>query len=191
MRGKRSHMNGDVTVRDVVAREYVGVSEADGVLETVELLVAEEVGCAVVLRGSDPVGLLTQRDVLELLADGGDPSSATVESAMTPDPDVVGPDHTVAEAADILSAADAHRLLVLDGDDVVGVLSERDLLAAATIQPEASGLADEQAQTESAAAATASSDGYSSQSICEACGALTRELADVNGQLLCSGCRDI
>lgn len=184
-------MNGDVTVRDVMAREYVGVSEADGVLETVELLLAESADSAVVLRGRDSVGLLTQRDVLELLAEGGDPMSATVEEAMTAEPDVVGPDHTIAEAADILSAADTHRLLVLDGDDVVGVLTEHDLLAAATIEPETSGLAEEPATMDAATATVEGDDGYSAQSICEGCGALTRELADVNGQLLCADCRDI
>lgn len=184
-------MNGDVTVRDVIAREYVGVSEADGVLETVELLLAEGTDCAVVLRGSDPVGLLTQRNVLELLATGGDPATATVEEVMTAEPTVVGPDHTLAEAADILSAADTHRLLVLDGDDVVGILTEHDLLAAATIEPETSGLAEDSTVAEATAMTAENSGGYSSQSICEGCGALTRELADVNGQLLCADCRDI
>ena len=189
-------MNGDVTVRDVMAREYVGVSEADGVLETVELLLEEDTSCAVVLRGSDAVGLLTQRDVLRLLVEGGDPMRATVEEAMTDNPDVVGPDHTIAEAADTLSAADTHRLLVLDGDEVVGVLTERDLLAAATIEPEASGFEEappamEVEAAEVTATTAEAGGGYSSQSICEGCGALTRELVDVNGQHLCADCRDI
>lgn len=180
-------MNGDVTVRDVVAPEYVGVSESDAVLETVRLLLEEGTATAVVLRGSDPVGLLTERDVLELLAGGGDPAETPVEAVMTPDPPSVGPDHTVAEAADLVSAVDVDRLLVLDGGEVLGVLTGADLLAAATIEP-----TDE--PTRSVAATTAAGaaiEGYSTQSICETCGALTRELADVNGQLLCADCRDI
>lgn len=180
-------MNGDVTVRDVMAREYVGVSEADGVLETIELLLDEDAGCAVVLRGRDPVGLLTQRDVLELLSGEGDPTTATVADAMTPDPDAVDASSTVTAAADALSAAETHRLLVRDGDEVVGVLTERDLLVATTTEPTSSPTAEAAVADPGEAAA----DGYASQSICEACGALTRDLADVDGQLLCPDCRNI
>ena len=52
-------MNENVTVREVMEREFVGVSESDGVLETSELLLREGSDLAVVLRGSEPVGVVT------------------------------------------------------------------------------------------------------------------------------------
>jgi CBS domain-containing protein len=181
-------MNGDVTVRDVMAREYVGVSESDPVLDTVALLLEEAEECAVVLRGSEPVGLFTERDVLELLVDGQDPDGTSVGEAMTPAPDTVSPDYTVSEAANIVSAGDARRLLVVEEGEVLGVLTEHDLLEAATIEQVSAS-----AEPTETAVAVGESQGqeYSAQSICEACGALTRDLADVNGQLLCANCRDI
>lgn len=181
-------MNSDVTVRDVMEREYVGVSESDPVIDTVALLLEEDEESAVVLRGSEPVGLFTERDVLELLRDGRDPDRTPVGEAMTPAPDTVSPDFTVSEAADVMSAGDARRLLVVEEGAVLGVLSEHDLLEVVTIEQ----VATSAEPTETAVAVEAGQgQEYSAQSICEACGALTRDLADVNGQLLCANCRDI
>lgn len=175
-------MNGDVLVRDVMTREFVGASEGDGILETVGLMLTEDAESAIVLRGSEPVGLLTQRDVLALLVDGGDPSATTVGEVMSDDPRRVEPETPIDTAATRLSGNQTRPLVVCE-DDVVGLLTERDLLAAATIEPAPQSAPEVSAQT------TAGT--YSSQSICEACGSLTRDLVDVNGQLLCTDCRDM
>jgi len=185
-------MNSDVAVRDVVEREYVGVSESDPVLDTVALLLEEDTETAVVLRGSDSVGVLTQRDVLELLVDGGPPARTPVSEVMTPDITTVGADHTISEAADIMSAGDVRRLLVVEHGEVLGVLSDHDLLTTATIeQVPANAPPDTTVEVEADVETMAGSRAYSSQGICGACGSLTRTLADVNGQLLCVDCRDI
>lgn len=82
---KRSHMdtNADMTVQEVMNREYVAASEPDALVETVELLLREDAESAVVQRGHTPVGVLTQRDVLAALVEGPPPSEATVAEAMT------------------------------------------------------------------------------------------------------------
>lgn len=192
-------MREEATVRDVMTQEFVGVSESDQVLETVELLVEEAERSAVVLRGADPVGLLTAGTVLESLADGDDPRETVVSDVMRVDPPTVAPDHTVGEAADTMSAVGGRSLLVLEDGSPAGLLTERDLLAASRLSantdtppgPEptvqTSPVGDVQAEGSSGDEAAA----YSAQGICEACGALTRELADVNGQLLCIDCRDV
>jgi CBS domain-containing protein len=176
-------MNDALTVRDVLPREFVGVSESDPVLETVELLLEERVESAVVLRGSEPVGVLTERDVLSLLVEGSDPATTPVGEVMTPAPETIEDDATVAEAADRLSTANSRRLLVRHEDEVVGVLSEHDLLPATTLKGTAEPVV--------ATAGDGGSEAYSTQSICEGCGALTRNLVDVSGQLLCADCRDV
>lgn len=175
-------MNGDVTVSDVMTREFVGASESDGVLDTVALMLEERVDCAVVLRGADPVGLLGERDVLRLLVDGGDPAATAVADVMSPDPGRIDPEASVEAAAERLSTLDARRLIVWS-DGVAGLLTERDLVAAATIEPAPEPMPD--------VASAAGGGTYSSQSICETCGSLTRDLVDIHGQLLCPDCRDV
>ena len=87
-------MNTEVSVREVMDREYVGATESDSLVDTVELLLREDAETAVVLRGSEPVGVLTERDVLAVLVDGPDPETATVGDALTESIPTVSPENS-------------------------------------------------------------------------------------------------
>ncbi len=186
-------MNGDVTVREAMSREFVGVSEGDGVVAASELLVEEDRPAAVVLRGQRPVGLLTRADVLSLVASGTDVADATVADAMTSTVPSVSPDQSVADAAELLFTHSTGQLVVEgEGDGPLGVLTRGDVVATTTL----STAADETTATRAAATASVqggrgNGDTFSEQGICERCESLADSLASVNGQLLCPDCRDV
>lgn len=196
-------MNENVTVREVMEREFVGVSESDGVLETTELLLREDADLAVVLRGTDPIGVVTDRDVLSHVVAGKDTTTATVEDVMTETVPTVRADETLPEARDQMSSWSTSWLVVSDGGEPDGIVTEHDILATSVIGSEAAATEHEtrertvQAQmTATASNVTANSesatdDAFDEQGICEKCGSLARELSSFNGQLLCADCRDI
>lgn len=186
-------MNVELTVRDAMSHEFVGVSESDDVRGTVQLMLEEGVDCAVVLRGQEPVGVLTERDVMALVADGRPPDGATVEEVMGRTGPWLAPNAGLDRALDLMATEDVRRLLVGDGD-LLGVLSEHDLLSVAALEryeePTTPGTVD------GADAYTAPGDdrpdqAVSGQSICQECGALSRNLVEQDGQLLCADCRDV
>lgn len=187
-------MNADVTVREMMDREYVGVSESDDLVETVELLLREEAEAAVVQRGSEHVGIVTERDILALFVEGPDPEAATVGDAMTESVSTIEPEASLESAADMMSTRSTGRLMVSDGSEPLGFLTERDLLATRTHERKEieSGGPDSEAVTMAAhgvTTGTAEEDHFDDQGICEACGKLAQGLAGVNGQVLCSDCR--
>ncbi|UPV74419.1 CBS domain-containing protein [Halorussus limi] len=209
-------MEGEVTVRDVMTREYVGVSESDTVLGAVRLMDEEGTGCVVVLRGSDPVGIMTESDVLSLVAEEGAPAETEVSSVMSEPVVSVDAERELSDAAGTMSREDIRRLLVTDGDELVGVLSERDVISASASlsavpsfhgdsPAEVSGrgpMSDDRVGGEpmtgdrpAEPTGTVGENGdrreYSDRSICETCGTLSRELANVNGQLICADCREV
>jgi len=195
-------MNRDVPVREVMVREFVGVSESDGVLETTELLLREEAELAVVLRGSDLVGVLTERDVLAHVVEGGDPGDTTVEDVMTESVPTVSAEETLPEARDRMSSWSTSWLVVSDGGEPPdGIVTEHDILATSTLGSETAATErqtpEEQHQQMTAVSTTATEsssaaeDSFDDQGICEMCGSLTRDLASFNGQLLCVDCRNI
>jgi len=201
-------MNTDVTVSEVMDREFVGVTESDGVLETVELLLQEEVEVAVVLRGQDPVGVFADRDALALLVadDGPDHlADATVGEVMTEEIPSVDGDASLAAARDRMTARDTRWLIVTDGAEPAGVLTEHDLLTSSTLDRQTGASEAESVETsarrveagrEGAAGSGATEgaggqSGFEDQSICEKCGSLAHDLSSFNGQLLCADCRDI
>ena len=193
-------MNADVTVRELMNREYVGVSESDDLVDTVELLLREDAEAAVVQRGSEHVGVLTERDVLALLVEGPDPAEATVGDAMTRSIPTVDPDATLDAAADEMSTRSSGRLVVTNGSEPLGIITEHDLLTSRTYtetdtaETAAETLTSGTMTTTMAVDAGTESEFEGSvreQSICEGCGKLTRDLSSFNGQLLCGDCRDM
>jgi CBS domain-containing protein len=53
--------------------------------------------------------------------------AVTIAEIMTPDPVAVSPDTTVAEAARLMSEADTGNVVVVDGQDLVGIVTDRDI----------------------------------------------------------------
>jgi CBS domain-containing protein len=191
-------MNADVTVRELMDREYVGVSESDDLIDTVELLLREDAESAVVQRGGEHVGVLTERDVLALLVDGPDPEGAAVKDAMTESVPTVVPDATLDAAASELATRDVSKLVVTNGAEPLGVITEQDLLASRTYGTDTVAMTEETpdaatvtAMEADAGPGTETEGNMEDQSICEGCGTLTSDLASFNGQLLCADCRDI
>ena len=187
-------MDGTATVRDVMDRAFVGVSESDTVTETAELLLSEGADGAVVLRGDEPVGVVTERDALQGLV--GEAADQSVREVMTEEVPTVRPDETISDAATEMTSLSTQRVIVTDGSRPVGLLSEHDLITASpfppkpdvTEEPESAVVGHHDDRAEMSAPAD---QGYEDQSICEACGALARDLSQFNGQLLCADCRDI
>lgn len=195
-------MNRDVTVREVMDREFVAANESDSALGAVELMLREEVEPAVVLRGSEPVGVLSDRDVLALLVEeNADPATTSVGEAMTESVPTVAPDQTLAEARDRMATRSTRWLVVSSGGEPDGVVTEHDVLTSSTIGTErgaADGTGDAERQFVDAGTGVAVTDSeiddterFEDQGICEKCGSLRRELTAFNGRLLCADCRDI
>jgi len=180
----------ELTLRDVMTREFVGVSESDTVYGVVRLLREEGVQSGVVLRGREPVGSISAVDVLDVLANGEDVETTTVEDTMRRDPPTLSPDATLGDVAGVMLAEDTDLVLVEETDELLGVITAQDLARYTYRRTEAEERQPDVLEAETAAN-PANEEGYSSQSICEACGSLSRDLANVNGQLLCPDCREV
>lgn len=182
-----------VTVREVMTREYVGVTEADPLDGAVDLLLSEGADVALVQRGDDPRGMLTPRDALA--ADGAE----TVGEAMREPPRPVAPDAPLTEAVGRMADLAVPVLPVVGADGLVGVVTRADVVgAAATYGARPADPAGGEPVTATAAMAEADAgdggavqDGYSAQSVCESCGSLASDLREFNGQVVCADCRAV
>jgi signal-transduction protein with cAMP-binding, CBS, and nucleotidyltransferase domain len=71
---------------------------------------------------------VTERDIVNLVAAGGDPHNVKVVHGMTHrDLSTISPKTDIAEAAEIMAARNIRHLPVLDRGSVVGIISIRDL----------------------------------------------------------------
>ncbi|SEV96434.1 CBS domain-containing protein [Natrinema salifodinae] len=203
-------MESELSVRDVLASEYVGVSESDTALSVVRLMREERTSCALVLRGTEPVGIVTEWDVLGLVAAEREPAETTVDEVMTTPVIAVDPDRSLTDVATTMARENIRNIVVEDEAGIRGLVTQRDVIAAAssfqaTMTPSRSGeppvdreraIADSAAPRAPAENADAGvlpngGDEYTTQGVCETCGSLADELWDANGQLVCSDCRTV
>lgn len=178
-------MESHMTVRDVLLPEFVGASESDTVQASARLLLEERANHLVVLRGNDPVGLVSVRRLLQQYVDG-DAADTTLGDVMTDEYETITPEISVSAAADRFVGA-SRPLLVMDNGTLIGLLTERDLLTAPHSEPSDDTIFVEEKGSNPTPVDEATAD----QGICEACGAFTRTLTVTDGRSLCSDCQDV
>jgi CBS domain-containing protein len=110
----------------------VDVAEAgETVLSIAERMRQRTVGCVVVLNGAqEPIGILTDRDlVVRVLADGKDPSATRVEDVMTHGPKTVTEGTAIEESLRLMRSGGFRRLPVIDRQGkLLGILTLDDIL---------------------------------------------------------------
>jgi citrate synthase len=123
------------TVAEVMSSPVVTVSPDETVAAAASLMRDRSVGSVVVVDGSRPIGILTERDVVRLAAAGPSGEGTKVAEWMTADPDCVEPGLSVQEAFASLGAHGYRHIPVVEGSELVGIVSMRDLMRVAQIQP--------------------------------------------------------
>jgi CBS domain-containing protein len=117
------------TARDVMTGGVECVGENDTVLDAAKRLAELGVG-AMPICGEDNrlKGMLTDRDiVVKVLAQGKDPASTKAGELGEGKPVTIGADDSVDEALKTMSAHRVRRLPVIDGHDLIGIVSQADL----------------------------------------------------------------
>jgi CBS domain-containing protein len=124
-----------LTVRDVMTTRVVTTGPGEPMAAAAADMVRVGVGSALIMQGRFLAGILTERDVLRAAASGSDLTHSPVSAWMTRDPEQASPDTTLEDAAQLMLLHGFRHLPVLEGREVLGVVSLRDLAAAKIIRP--------------------------------------------------------
>jgi CBS domain-containing protein len=116
-----------VQVRDVMTEATVTETPTDNLRTAAERMWREQTGSLLVTQDGRLTGIITERDVLRAVALGADPDRATVDEAMTVDVFTVSPDMQLHVAAREMAARWIRHLPVLQGGELLGVVSMRDI----------------------------------------------------------------
>lgn len=116
-------------VRDGMTRVVLSVGPAHTLREAARLMSAQRVGAAVVVDPEHPgIGIVTERDILDSVGAGQDPDTELVAAHRTSDVVFASPEWTLEQAAAAMTAGNFRHLIVVDGQDVAGLLSMRDIV---------------------------------------------------------------
>jgi CBS domain-containing protein len=118
------------TLRDLVKdRRFYSVDASRTVLEAARYMMEHNVGAVPVLRSGDLVGILSERDIMNrVVAVGRTPGTTAVSEVMTANPRAVPADETIEECLFIMREFGFRHLPIVDGKELKGLVSLRDVL---------------------------------------------------------------
>jgi CBS domain-containing protein len=96
--------------------------------EAIRTMVDAGVGSVIVAEGSQPVGIFTERDVLRLAGEGADFEATQLRDVMTRNPLTISADDAILAAAQLMGERNLRHLPVVEGGNLVGIVSIRDVL---------------------------------------------------------------
>lgn len=116
-------------VREGMSKVVLTVGPGHTLRQAASLMARRTVGAAVVVdpEGLGP-GILTERDILESVAAGQDPDAEHVADHLTADVVAASPEWSLEEAAVAMVKGGFRHLLVVEGADIVGIVSVRDIV---------------------------------------------------------------
>ena len=115
-------------VRDLMTTEVVTIEPSASVVDAAKLMIQREKGPLPVVEGGRPVAMVTDRDIIaRVVAEGRDPGSLTVSDIATRELRALGPEQDVTEARQMMAQYQLDRLLVVENEQLVGIISEADI----------------------------------------------------------------
>ena len=116
-------------VRQGMSEVVLTVNPGHTLRDAAKAMAERGVGAAVVIDPEQPgPGIVTERDILDSLGSGQSPDSEKVCDHLSPDLTFASPDWSLERAAEEMVRGGFRHLVVVDGGEMVGVLSMRDIV---------------------------------------------------------------
>jgi CBS domain-containing protein len=114
-------------VSAIMSTKVVSVKSTEKVGKALRTMVRNKIGSIVVVDKGKPVGILTERDISIRTAKGQKVMGMVVGKMMSKPLVTIGPSAQVWEAVEQMVRKDIRRLPVIEGDKIVGMVTERDV----------------------------------------------------------------
>jgi CBS domain-containing protein len=124
-------MSGIILVRDVMAKNVKTVRTDDSALEAVAKMNKFDVGSVIVTNNNRPVGIITSKNILTRIVEPRiDASMVRAKDIMSAPLITIEPDLSLEDAAKLMAQKKIKKLVVMDRDKLLGILSTSDLVRA-------------------------------------------------------------
>lgn len=176
-------MNNNVEIQEVMTDGVIAIEKEKNIVQASKLLEEEWIRGLVVVDNGEAVGVIVCRDIVyEVVAEGRDPRDTTVADVMSTDLIVAESDEYLNEVAMAMAKNNVSRVPVVEGDMLIGIVTQSDILRA---WPGFAEIMDEEIEMEAEAQPREETD----SGPCEDCENYSEELKPSNGLMLCPECR--
>jgi CBS domain-containing protein len=118
-----------VKIEDIMTKKVITIDLSSSAVEAAQLTDKHNIGSVVVTEAGNPVGMLTERDMVRrVLAQGRNPSSVKVSEIMSKPLISISPSADLREAVELMVSRSIRRLPVIDNGRLVGIITSRDVI---------------------------------------------------------------
>ena len=123
----------ELKVRDVMTSEVHGISEESSLATAIRAMAAKGINSLIVwpVEQEEPYGILTSSDLVDAIASGRDLEDTKVTGFRTTPIVLVTPGVRARDAAQMMTRMNLRHLAVFNGKEIVGIVSNFDLVRAA------------------------------------------------------------
>lgn len=179
-----ANMETEILIREAMTKNATTISGEVPVSEAARIMEKNNIGSVIVVEGKSPVGIVTERDITyRVVALDKKPGTVKVSEIMSKSIKAIGPDATLTEASKIMAKYNIRRLPVIEGKDLIGIITNKDIVVIAPGQIE---ILRELSRMQ----ARVSEEKVLEEGTCENCGGHGGTLYEVNGTFVCENCRD-
>jgi len=116
--------------RDIVEKDFLSISGTSSVLEGARAMKDSRHGFAIIGTPADPQGVVTEWDIIsKVVSEGQDPRSVTMGEVMTKNLLTIDASTPLSAVSQIMTEKGVRRLLVKDGNQVIGFITGKTMLA--------------------------------------------------------------
>jgi CBS domain-containing protein len=173
-----------VLVKDVMTRPVITVLKNDSAETVAKLMDTHDVGSIVVIDDNGkPIGIITERDIVKrVTAKNLMPNQVEAVNVMSRPLVIVGPDEDINQAAEKMSKSVIRRLVVMDQEKMVGIVSSKDIVE---ITPALIAIISEKTRITQGPTIPR---GFITAGYCDRCRQWSEALQEVDGRFLCEEC---
>ena len=115
-------------VRDIMQKNVITIESEKKALDAAMILKEKQISFLVVIDKIKPIGIVSERDIVrKIVADNNEASSTPLELIMSKNFKWVEPNSSIEEAVQKMLNNNIRRLIVLDNEKLVGVITQTDL----------------------------------------------------------------
>jgi CBS domain-containing protein len=121
-------------VADIMSHPVITVDVGVNIRDAALLMTNKEIGCLIIVERGKPVGIITKSDIIRRVVSlCKDPCIIKVEEIMSKPLIIIGQDVNILEAMRKMREHSITQMIVMDDENLVGIVAERDVIRGISI----------------------------------------------------------
>ena len=120
-------------VNQVMNKNVLTADKSTSLQDAAQKMRELKIGCVIVTDGTNPIGILTERDFVTKVAAEGRPLFTEISEVMTSPLITIDPEETIWEASEMMKEKKIHKLPVKENEKIVGIVTTSDIVRISSV----------------------------------------------------------